>query len=90
MQRMLADVAAIRSYVYGSSSQAEALQAATDLVSWSQHLAELFPPSQASKDYVNMSPQRAGNALAAMQRASAGSSILQPTGAIRTIRPISA
>src|SRR5689334_19607584 len=70
MQQMLADVTVIRSYVYGGSSQNEAEQAATDLVSWSQRMAELFPPGQASKDYVDMSPQRAGNAPAAMQRAS--------------------
>jgi cytochrome c556 len=70
MQRMLADVVAIRSYVYGGSGQADAYQAATDLVSWSQRMAELFPPGQASQDYVDMSPQRAGNAPAAMQRAS--------------------
>ena len=69
MQRMLSDVVSIRSYVYGSS-QAEALEAATDLVSWSQRMAELFPPGQAWKDYVDMSPERAGNAPAAMQRAS--------------------
>src|SRR5690349_12377453 len=70
MQRMLADVVAIRSYVYGGSSQAEAQQAATDLVSWSQRMADLFPPGQASKDYVDMSPERARNAPAVMQRAS--------------------
>jgi hypothetical protein len=70
MQRMLADVLAIRSYVYGGSSQAEAMQAATDLASWSQRMAELFPPGQASKDYIDMSPERASAAPAAMQRTS--------------------
>jgi hypothetical protein len=68
MQHMLADVNVVRAYVYGGSSQTDAVQAATDLVAWSQRMAELFPPGQASQDYVDMSPQRAGNAPAAMQR----------------------
>jgi hypothetical protein len=70
MQRMLADVATVRSYVYGGSSQADAVEAATELVSWSQRMADLFPPSEAWKDYVDMSPERAGNAPTAMRRAS--------------------
>lgn len=69
MQQMLADVNVVRSYVYGGTSQGDAERAATDLVSWSQRMAELFPPGQASKEYVDMSPQRAGKAPAAMQQA---------------------
>jgi hypothetical protein len=68
MQYMLADVQQIRSFVYGSGTQREADDAATDLVSWSKRMAELFPPGQASTDYVDMSPERVRGAPAAMTR----------------------
>jgi Cytochrome C' len=68
MALMLADVDQIRGYVYGSATQADADKAAVDLVSWSQRMAELFPPGQASTDYVDMSPARVQGAPVAMQQ----------------------
>ncbi len=68
MQLMLADVNQIRGYVYGNGTQSEAENAANDLVSWSNRMAELFPPGQASVDYVDMSSERARNAPAAMSK----------------------
>jgi hypothetical protein len=69
MQQMLADVESVRAFVYGSGTLGEADKAAADLVSWSRRMAELFPPGQASTDYVDMSPERARDAPAAMSRA---------------------
>jgi hypothetical protein len=69
MEAMLADVNQIRAFTYGSGDQRSAEAAATDLVAWSNRLAELFPPGQASQDYVDMSPERARNAPVAVQRA---------------------
>ncbi len=68
MQLMLADIDNIRAYVYGGSTRAEAEKAAADLVSWSQRMAELFPPGQASTEYVDMDPARVSGAPAAMTR----------------------
>jgi len=68
MQLMLADINQIRGFVYGSGDQTEAEHAASDLVSWSDRMAELFPPGQASTDYVDMSSERARGAPAAMRR----------------------
>jgi len=68
MQHMLADVLAIRSYVYGSGTLDEADRSASDLVAWSQRMAILFPPGQASTEYVDMSPTRVRGANEAMQR----------------------
>jgi hypothetical protein len=68
MQAMLADVQQIRAFVYGSNTNSEADKAAMDLVSWSSRMAELFPPGQASTDYVDMSPARVSGAPAAMAR----------------------
>ncbi len=67
MEAMLADVNQIRSFTYGSGDQAQAEAAANDLVAWSSRMAELFPPGQASQDYVDMSPERARSAPIAMQ-----------------------
>jgi hypothetical protein len=69
MQLMLADINQIRSYVYGDGTRSDAESAANDLVSWSNRMAELFPPGQASVDYVDMSSERARNAPAAMSKA---------------------
>lgn len=69
MQHMIADVDQVRAFVYGSGSQSEAENAAGDLVSWSRRLADLFPPGQASVEYVDMSPQRARDAPVAMSKA---------------------
>ena len=69
MEAMLADVNQIRAFTYGSGDQRTAEAAASDLVAWSNRLAELFPPGQASQDYVDMSPERARNAPLAVQRA---------------------
>ncbi len=66
MQHMLAEINQIRTFAYGSGNQHEAETAAVDLVSWSGRMAELFPPGQASVDYVDMSPERARGAPAAM------------------------
>jgi hypothetical protein len=68
MQLMLADIDQLRGFVYGNGTQAEAENAANDLVSWSNRMGELFPPGQASVDYVDMSSERARNAPAAMSR----------------------
>ena len=69
MQLMLADVEQIRSFVYGgNTTQADADKAATDLLSWSRRMAELFPPGQASTDYVDMDPARVNGAPEAMAR----------------------
>jgi hypothetical protein len=66
MQRMLADVNELRAYVYGTGSQADARQAAADLLAWSKRMGELFPPGVASTDYVDMSAARAAGAPGAM------------------------
>ena len=68
MQLMLADIDQIRAFVYGGGTQADADKAAANLVSWSQRMAELFPPGQASTDYVDMSPERVRGAPEAMKR----------------------
>jgi hypothetical protein len=68
MQRMLADVDQIRAFVYGGGTQAEAERAALELVSWSQWLSELFPPGQASTEYVDMSAERVRDAPGQMSR----------------------
>ena len=68
MQQMLAAVNTIRAYTYGSGDKASAQAAADDLVGWSGQMAALFPPGQSSVDYVDMSPERASGAPAAMMR----------------------
>jgi hypothetical protein len=68
MQHMLADVLVIRSYVYGSGTLDEADRSATDLLAWSQQMEVLFPPAQASTEYVDMSPARVRVAIDAMPR----------------------
>lgn len=68
MAVMLVDIDQVREFVYGGGSQDAARNAADDLVSWSARMAELFPPGQASTDYVDMSPQRVRDAPAAMSR----------------------
>ena len=68
MQQMLADINQIRTFSYGSGDQASAQAAADDLVGWAGQLAALFPPGQASVDYVDMSPERARQAPAALNR----------------------
>lgn len=68
MQHMLADIDQIRAFVYGSGTQSDANAAAADLMSWSQRMSELFPPGQASTEYVDMSPERVRGAPAAMSR----------------------
>jgi len=72
MQAMLADIQQVRSFVYGAGSKDDAERAATDLASWSRRMAELFPPGQASQDYVDMSPERARGAPASMIRTADG------------------
>jgi len=55
MQRMLADVLTLRGYAQGTGTQAAAAAAASDLVSWSDQVATLFPPETAAQ-YVDMTP----------------------------------
>jgi hypothetical protein len=68
MQRMLANVLEIRSYVYGRGTRDEAIRSATELLDQSQRIAALFPPGQTSTEYVDMSPSRVRGASEAMQR----------------------
>ncbi len=69
MQLMLADIERIRAFVYGgSASKSDAEKAAVDLVSWSRRMGELFPPGQASTEYVDMDPGRVGRAPEEMTR----------------------
>ena len=68
MQRMMADIDRIRAYVYGSGTRSEAESAATELVSWSGKMRALFPPGESSAEYVDMSPERARAAPAAMEK----------------------
>jgi hypothetical protein len=68
MQHMLADILKIRSYVYGGATRDEADRSATDLLVWSERMVVLFPPGQASTDYVDMSPARVRGAADSMQR----------------------
>jgi hypothetical protein len=66
---LLADVNQVRAFVYGSGDLNAASTAATDLLSWSGRMAELFPPGESSADYVDMSPDRVGYAPVVMTRA---------------------
>jgi hypothetical protein len=68
MQMMLTDVERVRAYVYGdgSTTRNDAETAATDLVSWSRRMGELFPPGQASTEYVDMDQARVRGAPEAM------------------------
>jgi cytochrome c' len=68
MSLMLADIDQIRAFVYGSGDLNAASTAATDLVSWSGRMAELFPPGESSADYLDMSADRVRDAPAAMTR----------------------
>jgi cytochrome c' len=68
MQSMLIDINQMREFVYGGGSQSAAQTAADDLVSWSARMGELFPPGQATTDYVDMSPQRVRDAPGAMSQ----------------------
>lgn len=69
MERMRATVDAIRAFARGDTSQAQAEQAATELVSWSGRMGELFPPSEAAQ-YVGLTPEVARSAPATMLRTS--------------------
>lgn len=68
MRHMLADVDRIRAFLYGSGNQAGAASAASDLVAWARQMPTLFPPELASRQYVDMSPERAKAATAAINR----------------------
>ncbi len=68
MSLMLADVTQIRAFAYGSGDLNTASTAATDLVSWSGRMGELFPPGEGSADYVDMSPDRVRDAPVVMTR----------------------
>jgi len=68
MGRMLVAINQVKAFSYGSGDQASAQAAADDLVNFSAQLPTLFPPGQSSVDYVDMSPDRARAAPAAMTR----------------------
>ena len=85
MQSMLSNVNQIRAFVYGGGSQADATQAAQALVASSQRLPDLFPPGQASVDYVDMSPERARGAPIAMNQAATALLAAVQTGNRATI-----
>jgi hypothetical protein len=68
MAAMLADVNLIRGFTYGTGDLRAAESAALDLVTWSNRMAELFPPGRAAQDYVDMSPERARAAPVALQK----------------------
>jgi hypothetical protein len=68
MDHMLVAINQIRAFSYGSGDQASAQAAADDLVNFAGQLPVLFPPGQASVDYVDMSPDRARDAPAALTR----------------------
>jgi hypothetical protein len=70
MQRMRADVDTIHAFAQGSSAQSDAESAANDLVAWSGRIGELFPPSEAPHQYVDMTPEMAAGAPAALRGAS--------------------
>jgi cytochrome c556 len=55
MQSMLTDVHTLRDYAKGTGTRAEAEAAAANLVSWSDRMADLFPPETAAQ-YVDMTP----------------------------------
>jgi hypothetical protein len=80
MRQMLADIDEIRAFVYGGGSQRETEAAAADLQSWSKRIGELFPPGQASTQYVDMSPERVRRAPAAMAKAADTLSSVVQTG----------
>jgi len=67
MQRMANDMNAIRAFVYGGN-RADARAAAVDLVGWSKRMPDLFPPSEANNDYVDMSATRVRGAYVTMTR----------------------
>jgi len=66
MQSMLNSLNQIRAFSYGGGDQRTAESAAVDLVSWSHRLSDLFPPGQASTEYVDMNPDRVHGASAVM------------------------
>jgi hypothetical protein len=71
MQRMRADIDTIRAFAAGSSAQSNAQGAASDLVAWSGKIGDLFPPSEAPQQYVDMTREMAAGAPAAMASVSA-------------------
>ncbi len=65
MRRMQADMQVLRAFAEGTGTQENASIAASELVSWSNRMSELFPPEAAAR-YVDMSPDIARGATAAM------------------------
>jgi hypothetical protein len=80
MSLMLADIDQIRAFVYGTNDLNAASTAATDLLSWSGRMAELFPPGESSADYVDMSPDRVRYAPVVMTRTAESLLIAVRTG----------
>ena len=67
MVRMLADVDQLRAYTDGKATKPQAEAAVSDLESWVPHIAALFPPGEAPRLYVDMTPEMARDAPAAME-----------------------
>lgn len=80
MKRALANVARIRAYIYGASPQGDAVAAAAELDGFARGLPALFPPGQASNEYVDMSSARVRAAPQAMARTVQGLSAAVATG----------
>ncbi|MGE0417036.1 MAG: hypothetical protein AB7O80_09545 [Acetobacteraceae bacterium] len=66
MQHMLVAIETVRNYVRNTTTQAEAEAATADLLTWSNRMAELFPPATASKLYVDMTAEMAKEAPGVM------------------------
>jgi hypothetical protein len=63
---MFADIERLRDYTYGAGDRTRAVDAATDLLRWSETIETQFPPEQTSKDYLDMSSERVRQAARAM------------------------
>lgn len=82
MARMLATVDTIRDYTQGKTTLAAANQAATELLSWSDRLGELFPPEVAPSQYVDLTPEMARNAPLIMHEQAASLAAAVASGSV--------
>jgi hypothetical protein len=80
MRAALADVDQVRALAYGGGDQARAQRAAEALVTWSATLPALFPPDEVARTYVDLGPQKARAAAAAMSRAAGALEAATKTG----------
>jgi hypothetical protein len=65
MQVKYTDIVTLRSYVAGTTTKSDALQAARDLDAWPPRLAALFPPGSETQ-YVDLSPEMIQNGPGAL------------------------